>query len=87
VGLQDKVGVEWKAIAEKRQAVINDFEKAQVWAKKHDTTLFLEEFAYYKADKDFHVRYISFVAKQAEKMGWSLAYWQLDSDFSLRHTK
>ncbi|MBS7614968.1 glycoside hydrolase family 5 protein [Candidatus Bathyarchaeota archaeon] len=82
VGLQDKVGVEWKATAEEKKAVINDFEKAQVWAKKHDRPLFLGEFgAYDKADMDSRVRYIGFVARQAEKMGWSWAYWQFDSDF------
>lgn len=27
------------------------------------------------------IRYVSFVARQAERMGWSWAYWQFDSDF------
>jgi endoglucanase len=27
------------------------------------------------------VRYIGFVTRQAEKLGWSWAYWQFDSDF------
>ena len=81
-GLQDKVGVEWKASPEEKQAVINDFEKAQAWAKKHERPLFLGEFgAYDKADMGSRVRYIGFVARQAEKMGWSWAYWQFDSDF------
>jgi endoglucanase len=80
--LQDKVGVEWKATPEEKQAVINDFEKAQVWAKKHERPLFLGEFgAYDKADMDFRARYVSFVARQAEKMGWSWAYWQFENDF------
>ncbi|MBS7656389.1 MAG: glycoside hydrolase family 5 protein [Candidatus Bathyarchaeia archaeon] len=82
VGLKDKTGVEWKASAEEKQAIINDFEKAQAWAKNHDRPLFLGEFgAYDKADMDSRVRYIGFVARQAEKLSWSWAYWQFDSDF------
>jgi endoglucanase len=27
------------------------------------------------------VRYTDFVARAAEKFGWSWAYWQFDSDF------
>jgi len=79
---KDTVGVEWKASAEERRAVIKDFEKAQAWAEMHDRPLFLGEFgAYDRADMDSRVRYVSFVTRQAEKMGWSWAYWQFDSDF------
>ena len=27
------------------------------------------------------VRYTSFVAREAERQGWSWGYWQFDSDF------
>ena len=37
--------------------------------------------AYDKADMASRVRYLSFVTRQAEKLGWSWAYWQFDSDF------
>ncbi len=30
---------------------------------------------------DSRVRYTSFVARQAERLGWSWGYWQFDSDF------
>ena len=81
---RDEVGVEWNGTPEERQAIIKDFEKAQVWAEEHDRPLFLGEFgAYDRADMDSRVRYISFVTRQAEKLGWSWAYWQFDSDFIL----
>ncbi|MBO3841077.1 MAG: hypothetical protein FGF48_01485 [Candidatus Brockarchaeota archaeon] len=32
---------------------------------------------------DSRVRYLGFVARLAEEMGWSWAYWQFDSDFIL----
>jgi len=79
---RDRIGVEWKATPEEKQAAIEDFGKAQAWAEKHDRPLFLGEFgAYDKADMDSRVRYISFVTRHAEKLGWSWAYWQFDSDF------
>jgi endoglucanase len=81
---RDKIGVEWKATPEEQQAVIRDFQKAQTWAEEHDRPLFLGEFgAYDKADMGSRARYISFIIRQAEKMGWSWAYWQFDSDFIL----
>lgn len=83
-GQRDKIGVEWKATPEEQQAVIRDFQKAQAWAEEHDRPLFLGEFgAYDRADMDSRVRYINFVTRQAEKLGWSWAYWQFDSDFIL----
>ena len=79
---KDKVGVEWNATPEEKQAIIQDFEKAQTWAQQHNRPLFLGEFgAYDKGDMPSRVRYTGFVARQAEKLGWSWAYWQFDSDF------
>lgn len=81
-GREDKVGVEWKGATEEKQAIINDFEKARLWSERHDRPLFLGEFGVYdKADMASRVRYLSFVARLAEKNGWSWAYWQFDSDF------
>jgi len=83
-GRKDKVGVEWKATPEERQAITEDFGKAQAWSEKHDRPLFLGEFGVYdRADMDSRVRYLGFVTRLAEKMGWSWAYWQFDSDFIL----
>jgi endoglucanase len=84
VDLEDKVGVEWRGTAEERRPIVKDFDKAQAWSKKHGRPIFLGEFGVYdKADMDSRVRYLSFIARLAEKMGWSWAYWQFDSDFIL----
>ena len=37
--------------------------------------------AYDKGDMASRVRWTSFVAKSAEKLGWSWAHWQFDGDF------
>ncbi|MGQ9513756.1 MAG: glycoside hydrolase family 5 protein [Thermoproteota archaeon] len=81
-GQEERIGIEWKGTAEERQAIVRGFQSAQAWAENHDRPLFLGEFgAYDKADMDSRVRYLSHVARQAEKMGWSWAYWQFDNDF------
>jgi len=81
-GYKDKAGVKWDGTSEERQAITKDFRKAKAWAQKHNRPIFLGEFgAYDRADMASRVRYVSFVARQAEKMGWSWAYWQFDSDF------
>ena len=79
---RDKTGVTWEATPEQQAAVRRDFDKAQAWARQHNRPLYLGEFgAYDKADMASRVRYISFVAREAEKRGWSWAHWQFDGDF------
>jgi endoglucanase len=81
---KDTSGVEWTGTDEEKNAVRTDFQKAQDWAQAHDRPLFLGEFgAYDKAPMDSRVRYTDFVARTAESLGWSWAYWQFDSDFIL----
>jgi endoglucanase len=78
---QPKTGVKWGTEAERR-AVERDFDKVQAWAQKHNRPIYLGEFgAYDKGEMESRARYTSFVARQAEKRGWSWAYWQFDGDF------
>lgn len=79
---KDKVGVAWNGAPQEQQAIIKMFDQAQEWSQEHKRPLYLGEFgAYDKAEMSSRVRYIDFVARQAEKRGWSWAYWQFDSDF------
>ncbi len=80
---KDKSGITWGAEAD-RAVVRADFAKVAVWAKSQGRPIYLGEFgAYDKAPLDARVRYTDFVARSAEEMGWSWAYWQFDSDFIL----
>ncbi len=79
---RNSVGVAWLGTPEDQQAVIRDFNKVQMWAEQQKRPIFLGEFgAYEKADMASRVRYTDFIARQAEKLGWSWSYWQFDSDF------
>lgn len=81
---KDKLGVEWKGTPEERDAVKRDFQKAQDWAAREKRPVLLGEFgAYDKADMASRARYTDCVARTAESLGWSWAYWQFDSDFVL----
>ncbi len=82
-GRKDKLGITWGTVEEK-QAVVNNFEKVQAWAKKEKRPIFLGEFgAYDKAEMKYRIAYINHVTREAEKRNWSWAYWQFDSDFIL----
>jgi endoglucanase len=80
---KDKTGIAWGSDAECK-AVQDDFARVAAWAKENNRPVFLGEFgAYDKAPMESRVRYTAFVARTAEAMGWSWAYWQFDSDFIL----
>ena len=79
---KDKLGVLWNGTEKEHEAVVRDFEKAQAWAASHHRPLYLGEFgALEKGELASRLRWISFVARQAEKMGWSWAYWQFEGNF------
>jgi endoglucanase len=81
---RDKNGVQWLGTAEEMAAIAADFDAAQKWSVQNNRPVFLGEFgAYDKAPTDSRVRYTAAVARTAEKLGWSWAYWQFDSDFIL----
>jgi endoglucanase len=87
-GRTDKLNVEWKGTDAEKAAVERDFAKAQTWAKERNRPIFLGEFGVYdKAPMESRVRYLTFVVAAAQKLGWSWAYWQFDSDFILYDVK
>ncbi|MEN6575235.1 MAG: glycoside hydrolase family 5 protein [Phycisphaerales bacterium] len=81
---RDKIGVEWKGTDAEKAAIDADFARAQTWAKEHNRPVFLGEFGVYdKAPMESRVRYLAFLVETMQKLGWSWAYWQFDSDFVL----
>jgi len=79
---RDKTGVEWLGTPEERDRIVKDFERGQAWAKEHNRPILLGEFGAFDAGPmESRVRYTSFMARTAEALGWSWAYWQFDKDF------
>ena len=81
---KDKVGVAWNGTDKERETITRLLDRAQAWSQKQRRPIYLGEFGVYdKAEMASRVRYLSFVAREAEKRDWSWAYWQFDSDFVL----
>lgn len=76
-------GVSWNDGDRERQAIARDFEEAQAWAQQQNRPIFLGEFGVYdKAEMESRVRWTNCVRQEAERLGWSWAYWQFDPDFA-----
>ena len=72
---RDKLGVSWKATPQEQATVRGDLDKAHAWSEKERRPIYLGEFgAYDKVEMPARARYIGFVAREAEKRGWSWAY-------------
>lgn len=75
-------GIEWTQSESEMKAVTADFNMAQEWSKMNKRPLTLGEFgAYEKGDLPSRVRWTNYIAREADKRGWSWSYWQFDSDF------
>jgi endoglucanase len=77
-------GITWTGTKEEKNLIDSILNVAADWSKEHNRPVFLGEFgAYDKADMESRARYTAYVARTAESLGFSWAYWQFDSDFIL----
>jgi endoglucanase len=75
------LGTTWGTSQEKA-AVRADFDTVAAWAVRHQVPVFMGEFgAYSRAAMAGRVAWTAFVAREAEKRGFSWAYWEFDSGF------
>jgi endoglucanase len=78
------LGTEWKASSAEKQMVQYDFKIVAQWAKDNQRPIFLGEFgAYSKADMASRERWTAFIAREAEKQGFSWSYWEFCSGFGV----
>ncbi len=81
--LTDQVGVDWGS-ADDLARLDRDFDAIDAWAKREKREIYLGEFGVYeKAEPRPRFCFLYRVARAAEARGWSWAYWQLTSDFTL----
>lgn len=75
-------GRAWNGSDAEKAAITKQLEKAADWAKAHDRPVFLGEFgAYQEADMKSRARWARFVVGEAERLGFSWAYWEFCSGF------
>jgi endoglucanase len=79
---KDVTGIKWMGTDEEKSFIETKLKVAANWSKANKRPIFLGEFGSYdKGEMDSRARYTAFVARTAEKFGFSWAYWQFDSDF------
>ncbi|MFO0964439.1 MAG: glycoside hydrolase family 5 protein [Gemmataceae bacterium] len=75
-------GRKWDGTDAEKAAITKQLEKAAGWAKAHDRPIFLGEFgAFQGADMKSRARWTAFVAREAERLGFSWGYWEFCSGF------
>jgi endoglucanase len=75
-------GRQWTGTDGEQDAIRKSFAKTAAWAKKRNLPVFLGEFGtYQEADTDSRARWTRFVVAEAEKLGFSWAYWEFCSGF------
>jgi endoglucanase len=79
---KDITGIKWLGTDDEKSFIESKLKVAADWSKVSGRPIFLGEFgAYDKGEMESRARYTAFVARTAEKFGFSWAYWQFDSDF------
>src|SRR5262249_7928843 len=83
-GINKWKGRTWTGTPEQTEALRKDFAKAAAWSKEQRRPLYLGEFgAYSAADLESRARWLRAVAREAEKHGFSWAYWEFGSGFGV----
>jgi endoglucanase len=81
-GSQAWKGQTWTGTPDQRDALRRDFEKASKWSSENNRPIFLGEFgAYQAADMSSRATWTAAVAREAERLGFSWAYWEFASGF------
>ncbi|MGH6678998.1 MAG: glycoside hydrolase family 5 protein [Bradyrhizobium sp.] len=79
--------IDWGTPKDKAK-VIADFRTIKAWSDRERRPIYLGEFGVYeRAPSDSRRRYLSFLARNAERFGWAWAYWQFDHDFAAFDTE
>lgn len=77
-------GIDWPTATAGEKEVLADFAIADKWSKENNIQLYLGEFGTYKkAPMPARIRWTTFISRQAENLGWSWAYWELNQDFGI----
>jgi endoglucanase len=78
------LGTTWSGNTAEQQAVRGEFQTAAEWGRKNDRPIFLGEFgAYERAEMPSRALWTAFVAREAEALSFSWAYWEFCSGFGV----
>jgi endoglucanase len=78
------LGTGWNGSAAEQKAIRGEFQYAAIWGRENNRPIFLGEFgAYEEADMASRARWTAFVAREAETLFFSWAYWEFCSGFGV----
>jgi endoglucanase len=78
------LGTTWSGNTAEQQAVRGEFQTAAEWGRTNDRPIFLGEFgAYERAEMPSRALWTAFVAREAEALSFSWAYWEFCSGFGV----
>lgn len=81
---RDWLGTRWTGSDEERGEVAGHFDEVAAWAKARGVPLYMGEFgAYEKADMTSRATWTAHVRQEAEKRGFSWAYWEFCAGFGV----
>lgn len=81
-------GLKWPGEFGGEKEVIADFDIAKKWSEENQRPIHLGEFGVYnKTEMKFRIVWTHFVARLAEKYGWSWSYWELNQGFGIYNLK
>jgi endoglucanase len=75
-------GKKWTGSAAEQAAIHKQLQQVQAWSKRQKRPIYLGEFgAFQMADMESRRLWTAFVAREAERLGFSWAYWEFCSGF------
>jgi endoglucanase len=87
-GAEKWKGTLWSGTDVEQAAIRSALGKAANWAKKRGRPMLLGEFgAFQQADLESRARWTRFVAREAERLGFSWSYWEFCSGFGAYDSK
>jgi endoglucanase len=83
-GSEKWLGRKWTGSPTELKKMRDEFDQAAQWSKEHNRPIYLGEFgAYEKADMESRVRWTTAIVREAEKRGFSWAYWEFGAGFGV----
>ncbi len=78
------LGKKWTGSEAELAAVVKEFDATAAWAKENKRPIYLGEFgAFKKADQASRALWTATITGEAEKRGWSWAYWEFGAEFAV----
>lgn len=78
------IGTKWTGSEKELADITKEFDATANWAQENNRPIYLGEFgAFSKADDESRAKWTAAITGEAEKRGWSWAYWEFGAGFGV----